>query len=337
MPSIPEEIIVRSFQNTANTEELKILNSWLKEDRKNIAYYSQLEEIWRSGKKLPEEVIHKGWKRLSTAIESQPLQESIPLSPQRTMTFMWLHYVAAAFTGILIASTIWMNLPSRPGTKSQDIFVRNVIYNRTGVQSVLLPDHSEVWINEDSRLTYPERFTQGKREVALEGKAYFDIRKKPEQPFIVHVGDVNIEVTGTEFFIESGTEEETFVTLISGSVNLNYKSRAGKDLSTPLIPGQQAVVNRQNGEIVITETDTSYYIAWKDGIYRFYDKPLEEIAGLLGRRFDLDIQISAPLKTKRFTGRVTPDEDIRDVLISLSKSYSIKYQITGKTVKISER
>ena len=66
-------------------------------------------------------------------------------------------------------------------------------------------------------------------------------------------------------------------------------------------------------------------------------KDNEEINGLLAKHFDLDFQISASLRNKRFTGRVTPEQSIEDVLTSISKSYSVKYQIIGKSVKINPR
>jgi len=333
MPSIPEEIIIRSLQKNASSQELEILNAWLKEDKNNVEYYFQLEEIWLSGEKLPEKIIEKGWDRLSVAIEDRPELRTAIL-PVKTKTFIWLRYVAAIFIGVLISSVIWMSLPTEQ-EKQQEI-VQNVIFNHTGTQSVTLPDESTVWMNENTRIRYPEIFATTKREISLEGKAYFDIRKNLEKRFIVHVGHIEIEVTGTEFFIESVSNEKTFVTLLSGSVNLNYKDDEGKILSsTPLIPGQQAVVNKFNGELKITEVDTSYYSEWKDGTYRFNDEPLATIAQLVSQRFDVDIQISAPLRTKRFTGRITSEERIEDVLVSLGKSYPIKYRITGRNIQIT--
>ena len=40
---------------------------------------------------------------------------------------------------------------------------------------VLLPDGSRVWLNADSKLTYPEQFAKYNRNVMLEGEAYFEI------------------------------------------------------------------------------------------------------------------------------------------------------------------
>lgn len=335
MSTIPEEIIIRSIRKTATPEEQEILNRWLKEDRKNVEQYFRLEEIWHLGKQIPGEIIARGWNRLTTEIEKSPSDMPDILLIPKQKKFGWLRYIAAVFIGIGIATAVWMNMPSEDDRREESVLVQNVVYNRIGVHPVLLPDGSEVWVNEDTRFSYPEKFTDGRRLVSLEGKAYFDIRKNEEEPFIVRIGTVDVEVTGTEFFIESVREEETLVTLVSGGVTINYVDTKGNKQSASLTPGRQAVIDRGKGEVDITEVDTYYYIVWKDGVYRFDDEPLETIAGLLSQRLDWDIRIAPSLKDKRFTGRVTSEESIEDVMTSLSQSYSLKYQITGKTIKIS--
>jgi transmembrane sensor len=132
-------------------------------------------------------------------------------------------------------------------------------------------------------------------------------------------------------------EEELFITLISGAVSLNYQDREGGGLSTPLTPGEQARVNRFNGSVEIENIDTSYYVAWKDGTYRFTDEPLGKIVPLLAKRFDLDIHITPSLRNKRFTGRVIPGENIEDILKSIGKSYPIKYHVSGRNIYVSEQ
>lgn len=336
MPSITEEIIVRSIQKVATPEELAILNKWLKEEKKNIAYYCQLEEIWNSGKSLSEESIHNGWQMLAEDIAARPQKEQPSIISVKKRKIGWLRYAAAMFIGVLIASAVWMTLSDISEDSQQHILVQNVVYNKIGVQSVVLPDLSEVWMNEDTRITYPEKFTGGVRLVSLEGKAYFDIRKDPETPFIVQIGNVEVEVTGTEFFIESILKEHSYVTLISGSVNLNYKNKEGKKQSTPLTPGEQARINRLNGSVEIKDIDTGYYIAWKDGTYRFTDEPLEKIVSILAKHFNMNIYIAESLENKRFTGRVIPGENVEDVLNSIGKSYPIKYRISGKNIYVNE-
>ena len=334
MPTIADEIIIRSIQKSATPEELEILNQWLKEDDKNIRLYFQLDEIWNSGRNISEESIHQGWQMLVGQIDARSLKaHPIALSAKKRK-LVWLRYAAAVFIGVLVASGVWLALPTSDA--SQHGVVQNVVYNKSGVQSIILPDQSEVWLNENSRLTYPETFSDKKRLVALEGKGYFDIRSNKERPFVVQMGTTEIEVTGTEFFVESVSDETSSVTLISGKVNLNYQDSSGKKISTPLLPGQQAQINNLDGNVEVENVDADYYTAWKDGTYRFTDERLEKIAAMLAQHYGMKIHVASTLKDKRFTGRVTPDESVEEVLKSIGKSYPVKYRIIGKRINITE-
>ena len=68
---------------------------------------------------------------------------------------------------------------------------------------VLLPDGSRVWLNADSKLTYPEQFAKYNRDVTLEGEAYFEIAKNKKSPFQVFAENVKIQVTGTCFNVKA--------------------------------------------------------------------------------------------------------------------------------------
>lgn len=335
MPSIPENIILKSFQDTITDEEAKILNHWLKEKKKNVEYYCQLEEIWNSNKSLSEETIRSGWNRLLTDIEKGASQKRIDITSRKQKPLLWLRYIAVIFIGGLIASALWYNYYSfKKEEQEKQVLVQNVLHNRSGVQPIVFPDSSRTWINGSGKVTWPDRFDNNQRVVLLEGKAYFDIKKDTNAPFIVRNENIDIEVTGTELFADFTSGDLMKVVLISGSVSVHCKNENGKESISSLIPGQQADINRTTGEIVVTTTDVDYYVAWKDGTYRFKNVQLKKIAALVSRYYNVDIQVAPTLKDKRFTGRITPDDDITDVMEIISKSFPVQYKVAGKKVTI---
>lgn len=336
MRTIPEQIILRSISKTATPVELKILNAWLKEAPGNIACYSQMEEIWYSKEKITQEEIRAGWQRLAAGLKNSPRKEDgIKNYARRSRLHTWGRYAAAVFIGVLISSALWVIYQNRGQTgHDSGLMVRNVVYNRTGVQQIILPDSSKVWINEDSKLTYPDVFPEGKRVVSLEGKAFFDVSKEPEKPFVVCLSSLDVRVTGTEFYIES-SKRETFVTLISGGVNLATKNK--RDNSFSLEPGQTGTLNNLSGEVEISSADIGYYVAWKDGVYRFNNESLGTIIGMIEKRYGYRINAPASLKDKKFTGRISVDDPIENILQTINKSYSIRYKVTGNKVEIREK
>ncbi|MFR1239790.1 MAG: FecR domain-containing protein, partial [Butyricimonas faecihominis] len=63
-----------------------------------------------------------------------------------------------------------------------DSLVEGVEYNRMiiprgGEYKIVLADGSQVWINSQSVLEFPSRFTGGERRVKLKGEAYFEVSR----------------------------------------------------------------------------------------------------------------------------------------------------------------
>ena len=98
---------------------------------------------------------------------------------------------------------------------------------------------TKVHLNSMSSLRFPVAFTTGKREVELQGEAYFEV-SKTGQPFIVNVNGMQVEVLGTTFNISAYPNEEYQTTLVNGSVRVS----AEKGESLILKPSQQATIVR---------------------------------------------------------------------------------------------
>lgn len=82
---------------------------------------------------------------------------------------------------------------------------------------MVLSDGTKVHLNSMSSLRFPVAFTADKREVELQGEAYFEV-SKTGQPFIVNVNGMQVEVLGTTFNISAYPNEEYQTTLVTGSV-----------------------------------------------------------------------------------------------------------------------
>ena len=52
--------------------------------------------------------------------------------------------------------------------------------------TIMLPDGSKVWLNSNTHIKYPSEFAQDRREVELNGEAYFSVERDPNRKFIVH-------------------------------------------------------------------------------------------------------------------------------------------------------
>jgi hypothetical protein len=163
--------------------------------------------------------------------------------------------------------------------------------------TIVLSDGSTVKLNAASRFKFPLAFDR-KREVYLEGEAYFTIAKKENSPFIVHTTSGDINVLGTEFNVNTYTPDILKTALVKGSVNVS-----NGDKKVNLQPGD--LITWGKGAYNISPLDTRTTLSWMQGIYYFNNTPLREIADVMSRWFDVRVVIDNPsLATMTFTGQL---------------------------------
>lgn len=155
---------------------------------------------------------------------------------------------------------------------------------------VTLSDGTEVWMNADSKLDFPEQFTGNQRKVKLNGEAYFEVAKDAQHPFIVETEYFNTTVRGTAFNVKAYSPKDANIVLIEGSVEVT----AGKNTKL-LHPSQQAIIN-PSGTIALRSVDTYPYTQWREGFFYFENQTLFEIMQELGRWYNVNIAFDDPQK-----------------------------------------
>lgn len=149
---------------------------------------------------------------------------------------------------------------------------------------VVLPDGSQVWLNADSKISFPEQFLGKERKVKVEGEAFFQVTKDMKHPFVVSTNFFTTTVHGTTFNVNAYSAKTASVTLVTGSVAV--KPIDGKEMM--LAPGQMAVCDAQ-GNTQVREVDTYPLIQWKDGFFYFNNERLVDIMMELGRWYNVSI------------------------------------------------
>lgn len=206
---------------------------------------------------------------------------------------------------------------------------------RGGQFFIKLSDGTQVWLNSESQLKYPVAFVDGAiRQVELVyGEAYFDVSPSTlhkGSKFKVYNKSQEVEVIGTEFNIKAYKDEtNVYTTLVEGKVAVSTASGKQK-----LIPNQQLNLNLKTNTSILNNVDVYDEIAWKQGVFSFKRKSLEDIMKVLSRWYDLEVKFANPqLKKSGFNGIVGKDQKIEDILETI-KSYGVikEYEIKNKTV-----
>ncbi len=197
------------------------------------------------------------------------------------------------------------------------------------IKHILLPDSSRVTLNGNSqlRLSKSEWENSKNRNVFLEGEAFFEVKhiniNGKSRKFLVYTNEVEIEVLGTEFNVNS-RRLETKVILNSGKVQLKIPQESTTS-KLVMKPGDLVTFDKEQGNTVINHTENPELLtSWRKNRLVFDEVSLNEISQILNDNYGLRVHFANDsLKEKRFRGTFLAD-DIDILKKTLMQAYDIK-------------
>jgi len=200
-----------------------------------------------------------------------------------------------------------------------------------------LSDGTLVHLNSGTTIRYPVRFVKGnKREVFIDGEAYFKVTKDVEHPFIVNAADVEVEVLGTEFNISSYQEDANVRTvLVEGSVSIRNSLVQNEGMI--LKPGYMGSWNKTSNISNIKEVEIDLYTGWIKGELIFRKSSFTNMIKKLERSYNVSIENNnLLLNDKKFNASFSVNiENIENVLQSLNKIHPFQYRINDQEIIIN--
>lgn len=263
---------------------------------------------------LPSDVqVEQSLQRNLSRIQSLETMPSI--SPKkRRVASVFAQYAAAAILAAVIATLSFYYWNSKPLTIE-------VITGVNEIKNVVLPDSSVITLNGSSSLTYSGNFGEAnKREVWLDGEAFFNVRnlsreRKEPVSFVVHSGDLNVEVLGTSFNVKK-TGVATNVTLNTGKIRISVND----DPSASLLmnPGDFMQYSPTERKIVKKQVKAELYSVWKDDKYVLNDLSLAEIAHFIEDSYGYEVKISDSMLARSRMSGTLRTSDAEAVLSTIS-------------------
>ncbi len=218
------------------------------------------------------------------------------------------------------------------GDADSSSFYHTLVVPKGCLYKVVLSDGTRVTLNADSKIKYPVVFAVGKREVYLDGEAYFDVTKNNEAPFFVTSKNFAVKVLGTSFNVMNYDDEEmSNVTLLSGSVEMRTR-----DTVVRMKPGEQ-IVMRQDKVVEVQVVNPLPYISWLEDKFCFEDERLEVILRKLSRWYDVSVLYNSPaVKDTRFSGYIPNDIGVKEVLELLQETTDIVFSLQDSVISVKD-
>ena len=203
-----------------------------------------------------------------------------------------------------------------------------------GENKTLTPsDGTQVTLNANTTISYPETFSGDSREVSLNGEAFFDVTHNPDRPFMVATGNgMKIQVLGTVFNVKSYPEDlNVETTLVSGKVKVMEEH---KKKTVVLTPSQRATYVKDADKLIVDNVETKNLTAWREGKLIYDETPIRQVIGDLKRKYKVDISVESPgIMDYKYTGEFD-NLDIEHILDLFEVSSPILYKMNNNQITL---
>lgn len=341
-PDYYKNLITQFLERKVTDEQIDELHQWLQLDPLHHVWFDEINQEFQNEKvqqHFTREKVEQAWLRFQGRIQDEDSIQSnvaekesavieLPIRKMKHLSFL---KIAASFTLLFVTAALLYKLfPAGTNITTEKITVFNAPSKTT---HIILPDSTLVWLNANSTLEYPENFGVKERRVKLQGEAFFDVRKKGNQNFVVETDQLWIRVKGTRFNVSAYHDEDANTTLEEGKVELLIN---GDSNPYNLTPGDQVTVKRNEGKITRQKVDPSNYTAWKEAELVFDNVPLSEIILKLENRFKVRVEISEEIaQRERLTMKIT-NETIEEILELIELSSRLHYIKNENQITIYE-
>lgn len=330
--------MVRVFQGTQTEEEMRLFTQWYRVSQENKELFFRLKEVYQLSARVGKpagEMLETSWKRLVAKLDHvSDSPSSLPsLESNRSHFGVFFHRYAGVAVILILLMVTGIFLLSKNNQPAQWVEIRTGALSKPEI--VRLSDGTTVLLNASSCLRYPEKFDAKSREVFLDGEAYFDVAKHERKSFIVHVGNQQVNVLGTEFNILGyASYPYVITTLVNGRVRLGiYDDKNSLMNEVTMHPNQQLYFDKQTNQTVLSTANIADATSWIDGVYSFRDVELEDIARRLEKIYSIKIVIQDSIAAKeRYTGKFFSDQTMRETINVLNFKKQFIIQHRGDTV-----
>ena len=270
---------------------------------------------------------------------------SAPVRQRRIYHFksFLTRYAALFVLGLGLSLLYYAHKADIFNTTSETTFRQFVNLTDKTIQYVL-PDGSTVWLNAQTTLRFPEKFSDDRREVFLNGEVFFDVKKNANWPFIIRSGSVVTRVLGTSFNVKAYEGDELVeVAVVTGKVAVQkighqeeITASQQEDSGVILIPSEKATYSNKTLHLVKTTLRSANDpVVWKEDRLLFNDVTVGEVFKTLSRKYGIVIQTSSDNIRKCKVKIDLTGQSLDKMLSIICQLINADYQINENQVTVS--
>ncbi|MEM1136306.1 MAG: FecR domain-containing protein [Bacteroidota bacterium] len=317
-----------------------IVKSWIEETPENKKEFDRLQKVWdlSGADREITSSTNEAWENVKNRITVDVHQSEVLSGAQKPPHFkiykarntraFFIRRAASIAILFSIGIAIWL--------LSKSTFWMKLNYEKLSttkgkIEQITLLDGTKVTLNGNSSLYYPKMFKKNKREVLLEGEAFFEVTHQPEKPFTILSGEVLTTVLGTTFNLRH-IEKEGLTELLLQEGKVSFEVGDKKEI---ILPGEVVQFNKSKAKIAKKANENINITAWKSGILNFKETSIQQVVTVLERYYQIDFLVDNIDELHcNYTGTFN-ESTLDEVLEVMQLSAGFEFKINENNVVIS--
>lgn len=310
---IPYQLILDELNGTLTAHQRTELEKWKADSQANVDIYLEIIEISRNAELLGEKQhldTEKSWQKFSALAFKDPEIPVHKVLKLKKVNYLRWSAAAVLLIGILVAINIWKNKDeqmAQTGEKER--------------QHLIMPDGSEVILNQNSSFSYNKHDFSKSRKVKLtSGEAYFNVKHNPKNPFLIQTGELKVMDLGTSFNLNIESKSVTVI-VNSGKVAMEYSGSKNKIL---LDPQDKGILDLSAKVLSKSPNEDINYRAWYDKTLRYKQSPLEVVSKDLEKIYGVKVTFQDnELRERRLTAYFK-QKSVEEIMQIIGTSLNLK-------------
>lgn len=285
------------------------------------------------------------WSQIRTTLHMDNQPVVIKEAGRKVRTLFWVKSAAAAiFLVVATFGTTYFltgrNTELPIALEPKPVFIKEE--NRSSSpRTVVLNDGTSIILQPQSFIQVPKDFIGDQREVYLTGEAFFEVKRDPTKPFLVHTNEIVTRVLGTSFNVRGFENENVTVRVKTGKVSVfkakDKKGPADGDAveGVVLSPNQQVVYDREKMRLLKSLIEDPVVLGKKPRYhFEFKDEPIKNVFTEIEEAYGVDIVYDAEaLANCRLNASIT-DVPLYDKLRLICKAINAEYELLDSQIVV---